>query len=257
MPNIHTNVPIFTADITSVLDQLDSCSDEGIHLVCNMEESLFALFETPDEEYPPALQLECKLFETAAIPNLLQGFVYIMPLYHSGNLFIRYIASGSYKSAVPKLIEQIKKKTGVRDDKLYTSKDFQLQSKTSAKGNAETLYNRKIGCSDSTKMNKKSALGLINSMKTELDRTHTIVFIHKSKAHPDKPAHRYVSVSISHSTLKGRYQSPKWGAGAFPFFFKLENIWRTELHGAMHGVTTEFSTELSRSTTELSRSISA
>ena len=72
-------------------------------------------------------------------PNLLQGFVYILPLYHSGNLFIRYIASGSYKSAVPKLIEQIKKETRVRDDKiylweLYTSKDFQLQSKTSAKG---------------------------------------------------------------------------------------------------------------------------
>ena len=149
MPNIHTNVPIFTADITSVLDQLDSCVDEGIHLVCNMEEALFSLFETPDEEYPPALQLECKLFETAAIPNLLQGFVYMLPLYHSGNLFIRYIASGSYKSAVPKLIEQIKKKTGVRDDKiylweLYTAKDFQLQSKTSAKGNAEPCTTGKL-----------------------------------------------------------------------------------------------------------------
>ena len=281
MPNIHTNVHIFTADITSVLDQLDSCVDEGIHLVCNMEEALFSLFETPDEEYPPALQLECKLFETAAIPNLLQGFVYMLPLYHSGNLFIRYIASGSYKSAVPKLIEQIKKITGVRDDKiylweLYTAKDFQLQSKTSAKGNAETLYNRKIGCSDSTKMNKKSALGLINIMKTQLERTHTIVFVHKSKAHPDKPTHRYVSVSTSHSTLKGRHQSPSGGLVPSLFFLNSKifcvrsyteqctglprSLARSchgvprSCHGAsqtrsrgVHGVHTEFFTELIRS----------
>ena len=186
---------LFTADITSILDQLESCTYEGIDLVSDMEQSLFSLFETPDEDYPPALQLEAKLFETAAIPNLLEGFVYILPLYHKGNLFIRYIASGSYKSAVPKLIKEIQDKIGITDEKtfpweLYTTKDFELQSKTKYKGNPETLYNRKIGCQDSSKMNKKSVLALINSMKTQLDQTYSIVFIHKSRAHPAKPTHR-------------------------------------------------------------------
>ena len=108
MANVYTNLYIFTADISSILEQLDACTDQGIELVCNMEESLFTLFQTPDDQYPPVLQLEAKLFETASIHNLLQGFVYILPLYHNGNLFICYIATGSYKSAMPKLIEAIK-----------------------------------------------------------------------------------------------------------------------------------------------------
>ena len=60
-----------TVDISSILDKLDYCIEDGVHLVCEMEESLHLLFDTQDQDYPPILPLESQIFQVASIPDFL------------------------------------------------------------------------------------------------------------------------------------------------------------------------------------------
>ena len=67
----------------------------GLPLVLDMETALGDYFGVDGGEanYPPILPLEYKCFEAASIPNLLQGMLYICPLFYKNSLFVRYIAS--------------------------------------------------------------------------------------------------------------------------------------------------------------------
>ena len=55
------------------------------------------------QEYPATLPLESKLFAVVAMPNFLQGTLCALSLLYNGNLFVRYIATRSYKGALPKI----------------------------------------------------------------------------------------------------------------------------------------------------------
>ena len=184
-----------TVDISSILDKLDYCIEDGVHLVCEMEESLHLLFDTQDQDYPPILPLESQIFQVASIPDFLQGTLYVLPLLYHGNLFVRYIASGSYKSALPQILDKLQEKTKIPHNRIfpwevYTAKDLDLHRKKHSTSNMETTYTRKVGSQDSSRSNKKSVLSLLRNIKPQLDETYTILFIHKAKANPAKPTHR-------------------------------------------------------------------
>ena len=64
-----------TADVSNILQHLDQCMEYGLPLVLDMETALADYFGVDGGEanYPPILPLEYKCFEVASIPNLLQG----------------------------------------------------------------------------------------------------------------------------------------------------------------------------------------
>ena len=79
--------------------------------------------------YPTILPLEYKCFEAASIPNLLQGMLYICPLFYKNSLFVRYIATGTYRGILPKVLDMLQKETNLPPSKifpwqLYTPKDL-------------------------------------------------------------------------------------------------------------------------------------
>ncbi|MCG8623683.1 MAG: hypothetical protein MJE68_17030 [Proteobacteria bacterium] len=160
-----------------------------------MEEGLHNQFNTETQDYPSVVPLESKIFEVASIPNFLHGCLYFLPILSGGNLFIRYICTGSYKGIVPKIIQKLQDVTGLEPNKifpweLYTEKDLKMHSTTVPATNHETLYTRKVGSEDSGKGNKKSILSIVNSAKLQLHKTYAVIFIHKAKANPSKPVHR-------------------------------------------------------------------
>ena len=85
------------ADISNILQHLDHCMEYGLPLVLDMETALGDYFGVDGGEanYPTILPLEYKCFEAASIPNLLQGMLYICPLFYKNSLFVRYIATGA------------------------------------------------------------------------------------------------------------------------------------------------------------------
>ena len=76
---------------------------------------------------------------------------------------------------------------------LYTPKDLSLHAeKHPDTGKAyEKIYRRKVEDPDPTKCNKNCILALINGLKNKLDVNNTVIFIHKKKANPNNPIHRY------------------------------------------------------------------
>ena len=156
---------------------------------------MFNLFQTEPDSYPPLLPLEAKIFEAAGTPELLQGLLYICPLLFKDKLFMRYIATGVYRTLIPQIIKLIQDKAGVREGQIfpwevYTEKDLTLHGQNIKLSGGETTYKRKVGCQDSSKSNKKCVLSLLHSIKAQLDQIYCIVFIHKAKANPAQPTHR-------------------------------------------------------------------
>ena len=188
------------AEVSNILQHLDDCMEYGLPLVLDMETALADYFGVDGGEanYPPILPLEYKCFEAASIPNLLQGMLYICPLFYKNSLFVRYIATGAYRGILPKVLDMLQKETNLPPSKifpwqLYTPKDLSLHAeKHSDNGKAyEKIYRRKVGDPDPTKCNKNCILALINGLKNRLDPSNTVIFIHKKKANPNNPIHRY------------------------------------------------------------------
>ena len=99
------------ADVSNILQHLDDCMEYGLPLVLDMETGLADYFGVDGGEanYPTILPLEYKCFEAASIPNLLQGMLYICPLFYKNSLFVRYIATGAYRGILPKVLDMLQK----------------------------------------------------------------------------------------------------------------------------------------------------
>ena len=184
--------------------------------------NLFNVDESEEKAYPLNIHLEYKLFEAASTPDLLQGVLYILPIYYQKKLFIRYICSGSYTGILPQVIGLLQTQFNVTEKdtypwELYTQKDIQMNStRIGTPHHHPTTYNRKIGCQNTAKSNKNSVFSLLNRCKPILEETYSILAIHKKQANPTNPTHWYV---ITYLPFKGGGTSPPQGAGTSPFFF--------------------------------------
>ena len=159
---------------------------------------LFNVDESQANNYPENIPPEYKLFEVASTPDLLQGLLYVLPIYFEEKLFIRYICSGTYKSILPAIIKLLQDqfKVNERDTypwELYTEMDIQLNnSRIGTPFKTSTTYKRKVGCENSYKSNKNCIFSLLNKCKETTEETFTILFIHKARANPNNPTHRSV-----------------------------------------------------------------
>ena len=81
--------------------------------------NLFNVDSTEPNAYPLNIKLEYKIFESASTPNLLQGVLYLLPIYYQGKLYIRYICSGSYTTILPQIISLVQKQFNVTDKDTY------------------------------------------------------------------------------------------------------------------------------------------
>ena len=184
--------------------------------------NLFNVDSTEPNAYPLNIKLEYKIFESASTPNLLQGVLYLLPIYYQGKLYIRYICSGSYTTILPQIITLVQKQFNVTDKdtypwELYTKMDIEMnQRRIGTPHHHPTTYNRKIGCQNTAKSNKTSVFSLLNQCKPSLEETYSIVFIHKKQVHPNNPTHRYVFIL---RPLQGGGTSLHVGAGTSPIFF--------------------------------------
>ena len=184
--------------------------------------NLFNVDETEAKAYPLNVQLEYKLFDCISTPDLLEGVLYILPIYYQEKLFIRYISSGSYRSILPEIIKLLQTQFNVTDRntypwQLYTEIDVQMNSsRIGIPHHHPTTYNRKIGCQDTAKSNKNSVFSLLNKCKATLEETYSILFIHKKQANPTNPTHRYV---ISDQPFQGGGTRPLRGLVPPPIFF--------------------------------------
>ena len=196
----------------------------GLPLVLDMETGLADYFGVDGGEanYPTILPLEYKFFEAASIPNLLQGMLYICPLFYKNSLFVRYIATGAYRGILPKVLDMLQKETNLPPSKifpwqLYTPKDLSLHvEKLPDTGKAhEKIYRRKVGDSDPTKCNKNSILALINGLKNWILATLLSLFTRR-KPTPISP---YTGIKSYISFIENwEGTNPKWGAGTPNFF---------------------------------------
>ena len=207
----------------------------------DIEEGMFNLFnvdETESKAYPLNVQLEYKLFDSVSTPDLLEGVLYILPIYYQEKLFIRYICSGSYSSILPEIIKLVQTQFNSTDRntypwQLYTEMDIQMNcSRIGIPHHYPTTYNRKIGCQNSSKSNKNNVFSLLNKCKATLEETYSILFIHKRQANPNNPTHRYV---ILKAPFHGGGTSPHQGAGTSPFFLVPLTKFVRCLHDSMYG----------------------
>ena len=184
--------------------------------------NLLNVDSTQPKAYPLNIQLEYKIFEAVSTPDQLHGVLYLLPIFYQGKLFIRYICSGSYTGLLPQMITLLQKEYNVMDKdaypwEVYTQKDIQMNSsKIGTPHHHPTTYNRKVGSQNTSKSNKNSVFSLLNRCKPSLEESYSILFIHKTQAHPTNPTHRQV---IHNIILPWGGTSPHVGVGTSLFFF--------------------------------------
>ena len=164
-----------------------------------MEQALVDLYSCAEHQtYPGNIPLEFNLFKLASIPNLLQGMFYMFPLFHEGKLFIRYLETGSYSGFLDHILPLLKQQFSVPEVnilpwEIYTRKDLSMMgAKIGPTSQPATTYRRKFGSEDTKKSNQTCILALLNQNKPKVMESYFILFVHKAKANPQIPTHRYV-----------------------------------------------------------------
>ena len=161
--------------------------------------------------YPGNIPLEFNLYKLASTPDLLQGLVYIFPLFYQGKLYVRHLVTGAFSGILPHILDMLKHQFRVTDVnvlpwELYTRKDISLMSsKIGPTPQPANTFRRKFGSIDPKKCNKNSILTLL-----KYNNANSILFVHKAKADPNNPLHRYVSNNQFPNHLHGEAPAPIW-----------------------------------------------
>ena len=184
---------LISASISSITKSLQACLEYGIPLVWQMEKTLsdqeFVNFDHQGSNNPGIVHFESSLLDAAASKSIL-GVFYILPLIFEDKIFLRYIESGCYEGFLNKALSLVKTHCHIPEVnylpwRIYTQKDVELQSaaKSSISTPLSKQYNRKI----------HQIMVQLDQMKTKLDNTRAIVFLHKANADRNKPNHRYIT----------------------------------------------------------------
>ena len=127
-----------------------------------MEQPLVDLYNCVEHKtYPGNNPLEFNLYKLASLPDLLQGIVYIFPLFYQGKLCVRHLVTGTLSGILPQILDMLKHQFRVTDVNVlpwefYTKKDLSLMSsKIGPTPQPATTFRRKFGSTDIKKCNKK------------------------------------------------------------------------------------------------------
>ena len=184
--------------------KIQECAQYGIEMVRNMEEAIIGndLFcknpEDPKYKFKGIIMLEQDLLELGATTSVAQGIFYMLPLKYQGRVFVRYLATGRYKTFLPTALKYVCDKYSVTQRDLmlwnvYTDKDIEMQEikNLKRKTDVSTVYTRMVGKKKPSDL-KLCIRNQIAQIKGPLDKTLFMLFIHKALAKPNVSNHRYV-----------------------------------------------------------------
>lgn len=144
------------------------------------------LMPNQDSSEPGILKLESQFLDICSTSNLVDSALYIVPVFHNGQLFVRYMEQGIYKGFTSKFKTVLAHKYNIPMTKflpwmVYTDKDFfesSLRNKyhsknQTARGFEQLMYK-----------NKTSVGEIISNLKPKLDTLHCVIYIQKKNARP-------------------------------------------------------------------------
>ena len=110
--------------------KLKECYSE-IELVDQMKEYFqhLDLLSHQESTDPGLLQLESQFLDLCSTSNVVESAIYILPAYHQGKLFVRYMEQGVYKGFTSRFISDLTEKYNIPARNVfpwmvYTDKDF-------------------------------------------------------------------------------------------------------------------------------------
>ena len=159
-----------------------------------MEEYLQHLDLLPHQQLtdPGLLQLESQFLDLCSSYNVVESAIYIVPVYHNGKLFVRYMEHGVYKGFTSKFISALSDiyKIPTRNIfpwMVYTDKDF-LEASIRMKYSAKNQTAR--GFLQLMYKNKTSLGNLVTLLKPKLDNLHAVVGVQKKHHQPTEKEDR-------------------------------------------------------------------
>ena len=162
--------------------------EEAIQLVDEMEECFQNLHLLPNQECtdPGLLKLEAHFLDMCSSLNVVKSALYIVPVYHNGKLFLRYMEQGIYRGFTSHFLSAITSKynvpfTNVYPWMVYTHKDFSESSirmkytgrSQTARGFGQLMYR-----------NKNSVSSLVGKLKPKLDNLHCVIHVEMKDQRP-------------------------------------------------------------------------
>ena len=160
-----------------------------------MEEYLQHLDLLPHQELtdPGLLQLESQFLDLCSSYNVVDSAIYIVPVYHDGKLFVRYMEHGVYKGFTSKFISALANRYNIPTKNVfpwmvYTDKDF-VEASIRMKYSGKNQTSR--GLLQLMYKNKTSLGNLVTLLKPKLDNLHAIVGVQKKNHRPTEKEDRY------------------------------------------------------------------
>ena len=82
-----------TVSITQLTEILGECSEYGLKLIDQMEKAMYNcnIYPNSNTSGCSAVMPEHSLFEVGASPDVVKGVFYLLPIFHQGKLFLRYV----------------------------------------------------------------------------------------------------------------------------------------------------------------------
>ena len=159
-----------------------------------MEEYLQHLDLLPHQQLtdPGLLKLESQFLDLCSSYNVVESAIYIVPVYHNGKLFVRYMEHGVYKGFTSKFISALSDIYKIPTQNIfpwmvYTDKDF-LEASIRMKYSAKNQTTR--GFLQLMYKNKTSLGNLVTLLKPKLDNLHAVVGFQKKHHRPTEKEDR-------------------------------------------------------------------
>ena len=160
--------------VFNLVDQMESCLQQ------------MDLMPNKDSSDPGILKLESQFLDMCSTCNVVDSALYILPVFHNGQLFVRYMEQGIYKGFTSKFKSVLTQKYNIPMTKflpwmVYTDKDF-FESSVRRKYSSKNQTSR--GFEQLMYRNKTSVGELISSLKPKLCTLHCVIYIQKKNARP-------------------------------------------------------------------------
>ena len=144
------------------------------------------LMPNPESTDPGILKLESQFLDLCSTYNVVQSALYIVPAYHDGKLFVRYMEQGIYKGFTSKFISALTSVYNIPSSKVfpwmvYTDKDF-LEASIRRKYSGKNQTAR--GFDQLMYKNKNSVGVLVSNLRPKLDNLHCVIHVQMKNNRP-------------------------------------------------------------------------
>ena len=171
--------------------------EEGIDLVRSMEENLYkknlvAISSKNDESLvkgnPGIVRLESSLLSLGATYTACKGLFYMLPVELPDCVIVRFMEAGCYSGFYKIAEQQLKEHFGDKPCmpwRVYTQKDFSLETPSSPPTNIAEAFNRRVGG-----VKKAYTHSIMNQLQNLKDSLKESLFVVHTLRVGNKPNHK-------------------------------------------------------------------